>query len=354
MKSSPIPHHRITLRDIARQLGLSHVTISLALRDNPRISPERREQIKSVARSLGYRPDPMLTALSQYRHSRASTSVQSAIAWLNLWPDPRQLRSYGEFDAYWHGAIAVAEAHGYRLEEFSPAPRFPLARIEQVLLTRNVQGILIPPAPKRKEIDLHAFKWSEFAVVRFGHGLASLPVHLVTTDQVAAGRLAFDSVRERGYKRIGFIATDTTDTHTFFIAGILQSQSALPLAERLPFLLLPEAQPKSHLRLLKTWLKRARPDAIITQAPQVRGILRRLGLAVPGDVALAALSVLDGDADAGIDQNSEEVGRVAAETLVSLINHNHRGIPTYQRRILVEGMWTDGESLPDRTKQPAR
>lgn len=56
--------------------------------------------------------------------------------------------------------------------------------------------------------------------------------------------------------------------------------------------------------------------------------------------------MLDGNFDSGADQNSHEIGRVAVSTVASLILENERGIPTYLRRILVEGRWVQGASMP--------
>jgi hypothetical protein len=69
---------------------------------------------------------------------------------------------------------------------------------------------------------------------------------------------------------------------------------------------------------------------------------------VPDDVGLAALSVLDGDADAGIYQNPEEIGRVALLFVISLIHDNEHGVPPIFRQIVVEGKWADGKTLPAR------
>ncbi|HEU5396985.1 MAG TPA: hypothetical protein VFV81_07450, partial [Verrucomicrobiae bacterium] len=104
-------------------------------------------------------------------------------------------------------------------------------------------------------------------------------------------------------------------------------------------------------RLLRSWLDQQRPDAILTDVGELRDLLQRVGAAVPRDVGLAALSVLDGNADAGIDQNSEEIGRVAVQLLISLINHNERGIPHICREVLVEGRWVDGKTLPSKSAQ---
>ena len=55
---------RITVRDIAARLNISHVSVSLALRGSSRISNKRREQVQAMAKKMGYRPDPTLTSLA--------------------------------------------------------------------------------------------------------------------------------------------------------------------------------------------------------------------------------------------------------------------------------------------------
>jgi hypothetical protein len=60
--------------------------------------------------------------------------------------------------------------------------------------------------------------------------------------------------------------------------------------------------------------------------------------------------VLDGNADAGIYQNPEYIGKAAVEMLISLINHHYTGIPEICRELLIEGKWVDGSSLPPCSK----
>jgi LacI family transcriptional regulator len=348
MKSTLTPAARVTMRDIARELGLSHVTVSLALGDNPRIPEVRRRQVKETALRMGYRPDPMLAALLHYRHARKSTPIRAAIAWLNLWPTPSALRSFREFDGYWTGACEVAESHGYHLEEFTLAGNTSFARLEKIFLARNIQGILLPPTPTAGFISPDSLNWSNFFAVCFGHSHANLPFHIVTADQVAAGRLAVKKIAERGYRRIGYV-TDLSMMHRMlFSAGFLQAQSALPAVSQVPLLTLDPAHHASYREHLKVWIRDHQPDAIITDLAETGDLLRQLKIKVPKDIGLAALSVLDGKADAGINQNPVEIGRAAAETLISQINHNHRGIPKFQRQVLVEGFWTDGSTMPSR------
>jgi DNA-binding LacI/PurR family transcriptional regulator len=74
-------------------------------------------------------------------------------------------------------------------------------------------------------------------------------------------------------------------------------------------------------------------------------MLRQLGYNIPEDIAVAGTSI-DVPVDAGIDQHSEAIGRMAVEMLVSQINLNERGEPADPARILIESRWRNGTSLP--------
>jgi LacI family transcriptional regulator len=104
----------------------------------------------------------------------------------------------------------------------------------------------------------------------------------------------------------------------------------------------------SYVDEFKQWWERYKPDAILTPDSRLVTTLAHLKLRIPQDVAVAATTLVDIPVDTGINQNSEEIGRVAVETLISLINSNDRGKPTIPRRILVQGSWVDGTSLPNR------
>ena len=108
---------RVSVRDMAKQLGVSHSAVSLALRNSTQVSEKLRENVRQLAEELGYQPDPMLTALSNYRRGKSTKPVQSVIAWINAWKRPGQLRESKECDAYWAGTSHAARKLGYRLEE---------------------------------------------------------------------------------------------------------------------------------------------------------------------------------------------------------------------------------------------
>lgn len=67
----------ITMKDIARDLGVSVATVSRALKDSPRISAEKREEIKRYAREHNFFPNIMLRVCAKARCNPSKSSVSS-------------------------------------------------------------------------------------------------------------------------------------------------------------------------------------------------------------------------------------------------------------------------------------
>lgn len=339
---------RVSMRDVARAVGVSVSAVSLAIKNSPRVSPGVRQKIRQKIEELGYQPDPMLAALCHYRRSKSHRPVGAELAWINCWPMPQSLRSYQEFDLYWLGAFAEANSAGFRLEEFSLTECKSLARLEKILRARNIRGILIPPHGTLWPANWQEFHWDDFCIVRFGHSVSQPRTHLVTSDQLTDGMIAFENIWNKGYRRIAYVTTrDTTMHGTRFSAGFLQGQLKMGVKSRLfPLLMSDRKNLKEDQKQLAAWLHKTRPDAIFTDCQNLPGLLAKCGYHVPDDIGLAVTSVLDGQASAGIDQNSGEIGRAAVQLLISLINHNERGIPAICHELLVEGSWVDGDTLP--------
>ncbi|MEI8342924.1 MAG: helix-turn-helix domain-containing protein [Verrucomicrobiota bacterium] len=91
---NPESESRVTLRDLGKALRVSHVTISLALRNSPNIPPSRCKQVQEMAKRMGYRPNQAASALANYKRTSRITPVHAELAWLNLWKHPKQLHSY--------------------------------------------------------------------------------------------------------------------------------------------------------------------------------------------------------------------------------------------------------------------
>ena len=57
---------RVTIKDLALEVGLSYATVSRALNNHPRISHSTKERVLLAAQNMGYRPN-YFAPLSQFR-----------------------------------------------------------------------------------------------------------------------------------------------------------------------------------------------------------------------------------------------------------------------------------------------
>ena len=346
---------RITLRDVAAALGVSHTTVAMALRNHYSISPKRRDQVRQMAEKMGYCPDPFLSSLAAYRKQISPLKIQSAVAWITHWQQlVDSLKKYEYYIELWRGAFQAAGHLGYHLDDVHWEAGCSAKRFQQILLTRGVRGVLIPP--HNMIPDWGDFDWSKFSVVRFGQSVPYPDSNLVTIDHFRAVIMAVRKISEYGYQRIGLVIGDEYNRrlggHT--IGGFCSAQDLLHLKPPLPPLKTEYGshgnkemdQQKSNL---EKWLKRYRPDAILTTDPEIPGQLHQLGYRIPEDIAVAGTAVRDIPVDAGIDQHAEAVGRIAMETLAKQLNMNECGEPVDPASILIEAHWQDGRSLPPRS-----
>jgi DNA-binding LacI/PurR family transcriptional regulator len=340
------PRRSVTLRDIAKEVGVSHVTVSLALRDHPRISDATKIRIKQKAEEMGYHPDPMLSALSRYRLTSKEKPKQAQLAWLNPLKNPKRLLQNEEFRLYWEGANEIARKLGFELEQFF-TEELSLSRMDTIFKTRNIRGVLIAPlVGEISSLNWDDFPWKNYAVVRLGRSLQGPLAHYVTSAQVSNTVLAYDRVLELGYQRIGFVGNSSK--RRMFLAGYTQAQTVHFPNQHLPPLLLDENKPDLMQPDFTHWMKTHRPDVIITDDIHILDWLKDMGCTVPGDVGILTTSIHDTPVNAGIDQNPLEIGRSAIRLLISLLNEHHFGIPDVRTTILVEGHWVHGSMLPSR------
>ncbi len=337
---------RVTLADIAAKAGVHVTTVSLALRNSPRLPAATRERIQSLAKELGYAPDPMLQALVAYRSGAAARRSPPTLAYVTNWNTRFGWREVTAHPNFFDGAAARARELGYNLEHFwMREPGLTHGRLSRILHTRGINGVVI--ASHVREIDeALQFDWSRFAAVKIDYFPHEPQLPVVTNDQLQIIRLAMQRVIARGYRRIGFVIDegwDITVDH-LYLAGFLWEQQRLPAADRLPPFLLPNQEP------LAEWLQRHRPDVLIGKTEFVTDTFKALGLRIPKDLAFVDIFLEDTTGKtAGVVQNHTEVGRLAVELLAGQLQQNKYGIPAISTTTYVEGTWRDGRSLPART-----
>ena len=69
----------VTIKDIAKALGLSTSTVSRALRDSYEISPETKKLVLEYAEKINYHPNPIALSLKE-RRSRSIGVIVAEIA----------------------------------------------------------------------------------------------------------------------------------------------------------------------------------------------------------------------------------------------------------------------------------
>lgn len=338
----------VTQKDIAKKLGLVDSTVSLALRDSKRVKKATRALVQKTAKRMGYRLNATASNLSKFRSNALSRPVTSALAWLNNWKNPAALYERKEYTLYWEGAKDTATRLGYNLEEFVVGEKLSWSRLGSIMQSRGITGILIPPHPH--EIEFQKLAWEHYAIVRFGRSVPYPAANMVSADQLGNMLSMYEEVLKRGYKRIGMVnVSQDRSVWTNFDSGYLKAQEAHTPHAPIPIFYATLDDPLLCLPAFKKWMDREQPDAIISATAGVSKLLKATGYRIGFDIGLAATSILDTAIDAGINQHSYEVGRVAVRNLIAQVQDSDFGIPEIKQQTFITGEWVNGKTLPDRT-----
>jgi LacI family transcriptional regulator len=337
-----IPQARPTIRDIARNSGFHYSTVSLALRDHPRISEATKQIIREAAKRLGYQPDAMLSALCAYRLMKRPPKEQTVIAWITNHRALTGWRTSACTRDYFEGASQRAKERGYRLETFwlsEPGMNGP--RMSRILWTRGIQGVLIPPQEHLTRIDL---AWDNLSAVTFGYTLLHPRLHLVSNHEYRTMGTLFAELEKRCYERVGLVYLREHDKRVDnnWLAAYLVEQTRLQPENQLP----PLALEQWNARAFLSWIEHFRPDAIVTRLPEVLVSLRRGGYRIPDDLGVA-YHTLDEKSRflSGMKKNSFQIGVMAVDLLIDMVHRNERGIPARPYLLMVEGSWVEGNTL---------
>jgi DNA-binding LacI/PurR family transcriptional regulator len=336
----------ITLGDIARKADVSLSTVSLAMRNSPKLRPETCTYIQKVAAEIGYVPDAGLAALVAYRKGIHAASYQSTLAWLDNWPTPGALRNIKTFNDYFLGAASRAEGFGYKLEEFFlREPNLSPSRMISILRARNIQGIIVPP--QQYDGDKLDFDFTGFSAVALGYSLRPTSLHTVTNHQFRSITLLVTKLLSLGYKRVGlYLATDWDKKVNYaYTTGFTTAQNDLPEEDHIrPFL----TKKVITCEEFGSWVAKERLDAVITQGISLTLLewVKALGSRVPRDLAITDLNAHpDEPRVAGIYQNDPRIGAAAVDVVVSQMQRNERGLPETIHHTLIDGVWQPGESV---------
>ncbi len=334
----------VSLQQIAAHAGVSKGTVSLALRNNPRISAETRALVRASAEALGYRPNPAVAAWMAHRRRLCPQTGGESLAFINSWLVRNEWAAAPWFTRFVDGARVRATALGFGFEEYWLAEcGMTPVRMEKILRARGVRGMLIGSLPVNAcQIK---FGWANFAAVAQGHSLAEPELSRSVCDYAHAMQLALCKLGELGYQRIGYISAANLEARTqrLNLSAYLGYQATITAGDRIPILEWVKQSPKE----LGAWVRQVKPDAIVSHDLKIQDLLREIGVRIPQDIGVAALCLHPDSPPllAGIDQCLERCGEVAVDLLVSHLHHNEVGPPSQPIIALTRGVWKAGETV---------
>lgn len=334
------PEKRPTLADIARAGCVSRMSVSLALRNHPSLPIATRARLQEIARALGYRPNPMISALMRSLRARRMRRPSVTLAYVTAFPTRDGWRRRPMFRRAFEGAQHRADQLGYRLEEFwLSEPGMNSPRLSQILRARGICGVLIAPLPRPR--GHCSLDWDQFASATIGYSLLRPSLHRAENHQARTMQLALRRLAKLGYRRPGLVLSERFDARGDYnwSAAFLARQHRLAADGLIPPLIVSEFS----VPLLRKWFRRHRPDVVLSGDLAVFRSLRTLsrGQTAPvGFVHLEWSSDLEGIA--GVRQNAWRVGAAAVDLVVEQLEHGAYGIPDVPKTVLIEGEWIDG------------
>ncbi len=311
----------ITVKDIAGRLSLHYTTVSKALRDHPDISVETKQRVLSLAKRLHYHPNSVARSLKKQISSTLGVIVPS-------------IRN-DFFSAVISGIEEIAYARGFNTvvcqsNEDSKREAIHIG----TLISNRVAGVLISVAQTTRSGDsLLMLSEQGIPLVFFDRVHDGVAGARVVVDDYGGAILAVEHLIQRGYKRIAHLAGPR---HTTIgrerCRGYFDACRRNGLTLDPDFLVYGGFEEVDGTAGLQTVFERgAKPDAIFAvNDPVAVGAyheLKRRGLMIPGDVALAGFgdnqlaSYLDPPLTT-VRQSPYKMGKIAADILLREIENS--------------------------------
>jgi LacI family transcriptional regulator len=308
------------MKDIARDLGVSAVTVSKVLRNHHDIGSETRERVLRRIKELNYQPNQNARALATGRTHLVGLIV------------PDLLHQF--FAQVTKGVSRTLRKSGYGLIMASSEenPEFERQEIDQ-MLGRHVEALIIASTQKSAQ-SFNRITARHIPYVLVDRKLEGLKANFIGTDNVRAGTLATEHLIAKGCRRIAHIGGDYLSTAADRMAGyraaLVEHGLEVPAKYICRHTQLDDAAVATGFRAMQGLLKlKPRPDGVFCFSdPIATGAMQAIlehGLRIPQDVALVGCgNVLYASALrvplSSVNQESEIMGECAAKMVLELVN----------------------------------
>ncbi|MHA7128247.1 LacI family DNA-binding transcriptional regulator [Algoriphagus namhaensis] len=182
-----------TIKDIAKELGVSSSTVSRALKDYPGISDETKRKVKEVADRLNYRPNAVALSLRKSRSFTIGVIIPEVVHFF--------------FSTVISGIEEIAQSRGYNviLTQTNESLEREKSSIE-TMLSNQIDGFLVSFSKETQNFD-HFTRLLDhgFPIVFFDRA-PDLPKSIsVLVDDYHGAYQATSHLIEQGYKRIAHL-----------------------------------------------------------------------------------------------------------------------------------------------------
>lgn len=326
----------VSMENIAQRAGVTRATVSLALRNHPRISEATRRKIRSLAEEMGYRPDPEMERLmTRVRQGRETAELPVMVLVTDF---AKPLAEHSPTSATWRGFIHRAEELGYAPQEMWRTPDLTGARVARILRARGVRGVVFSALQDTRwllKMDI-----SCFACAQIGNVIRRPLMSRCTSDKYHNTIIAAQELWRLGCRRLALIVPKGQEErveHTF-LSGYLvfhhlhhHSGWKFPLVNESAW---------NGQRIAK-WVAQHRPDGIIAAYPGLENALREtLGDTIP----LTAVVNVETPEQAGINQRHEAIAAGAVDLVDAQLRRNITGALAEPKTLLVRGIWQPAAS----------
>ncbi|MBK9571085.1 MAG: LacI family DNA-binding transcriptional regulator [Chitinophagaceae bacterium] len=344
----------ITIKDIARALGLSTSTVSRALRDSYEISPETKKLVLEYAEKNNYHPNPIALSLKE-RRSRSIGVIVCEIA-----------NSY--FSQVINGIESIAYNNGYNVIIAQSRESFDRELLNlQYLTSRSIDGLIISISTETKDFSyLKELHQKGMPIVFFDRIVSEIETHKVIADNYKGAYDATAHLIHCGYRRIATVSNPelvsiTKERLAGYKAalrdnGIEAEESLIKYCQHGGMIVSEVEEVVKELFELPQ-----KPDAIFASADKLTTgclrIIRTMGLKVPDDIGLIGFSntdlteLLDPPLSV-IKQPAFEMGEVAMNLLLQLIE-SKRPVTDFETKVLSTELLIRGSTKMKKEKEIA-
>ncbi len=325
----------VNIRELARSVGYSPITVSRALKDDRRVRRETRERILAAARAAGYRPNPMVSSLMAHIRGAGGRRPGVNLAWLagdaGAAPWTRDPHRAG----YYAGARERAGELGFGLDIIATESGAAPQRAARILDSRGIAGVVYPPGYWRDNTVPH----TDYAAVILGGWYLGERLHRVFSDYTVNLSTAFHHLLGHGLRRIGLFCSRAhlVESQGNTYAAFMFNQRLLDAKDHLPPVVVKRAAGPPR-RAFERWCAAHRPDAVLTDFDEMETwCAAGRGSAGPRPVHLDLCGEPAGRW--GMDCRHRVQGRVAIDLLARQVYHNERAVPAFQEKVLIPGVW---------------